>query len=78
MILFKRTAIILLMLALAIWFLGANKVFSVKDDVVDFVLSSPTSSELKLIEQGMTEASGIIEMLVDGDFEAAMKALHSL
>jgi hypothetical protein len=24
------------------------------------------------------EASGVIEMLVDGDFEAAMKALHSL
>jgi PTH1 family peptidyl-tRNA hydrolase len=49
-----------------------------KNDVVDFVLSSPPSSELKLIEQGMIEASGIIEMLVDGDFEAAMKALHSL
>ena len=49
-----------------------------KNDVVDFVLSSPTSSELKLIEQGMIEASGIIEMLVDGDFEAAMKTLHSL
>jgi hypothetical protein len=26
----------------------------------------------------MIEASGVIEMLVDGDFEAAMKALHSL
>ena len=49
-----------------------------KNDVVDFVLSSPNSSELKLIEQGMIEASGVIEMLVDGDFEAAMKALHSL
>ena len=49
-----------------------------KNDVVDFVLNSPASSELKLIEQGMTEASGIIEMLVNGHFEAAMKALHSL
>ena len=49
-----------------------------KNDVVDFVLSSPGSSELKLIEQGMTDASSIIEMLVNGNFEEAMKVLHSL
>ena len=49
-----------------------------KNDVVDFVLNAPASSELKLIEQGMTEASGIIEMLANGDFDKAMKALHSL
>jgi PTH1 family peptidyl-tRNA hydrolase len=49
-----------------------------KNDVVDFVLSSPDSSELKLIEQGMTDASSIIVMLVNGNFEEAMKVLHSL
>ena len=49
-----------------------------KNDVVGFVLSPPGSSELKLIEQGMTNASGIIEMLVNGDFEGAMNLLHSL
>ena len=49
-----------------------------KNDVVDLVLSSPGSSELKLIEQGMTDASSIIEMLVNGNFEEAMKVLHSL
>ena len=48
-----------------------------KDDVVDFVLNKPPSSEMKLIEQGMLEASKIIEMLVNGDFEEAMKTLHS-
>ena len=49
-----------------------------KNDAVGFVLSHPCSSELTLIKQGMTNASGIIEMLVNGDFEGAMNLLHSL
>lgn len=51
---------------------------STKDDVVDFVLSAPANSEMKLIEQGMADASKIIEMMANGDFEEAMKTLHSL
>ena len=44
MVLFKRTVIILSLFSLAIWFLGSNKIFSIKDDVTDFSLVNKTSS----------------------------------
>ncbi len=48
-----------------------------KDDVVDYVLSAPSKAELSSIEQSMSNAINIIEMAVSGNFEDAMKALHS-
>ena len=48
-----------------------------KDDVVDYVLNAPGKSELIGIEQGMTNAMTVIEMVVNGNFEDAMKALHT-
>jgi PTH1 family peptidyl-tRNA hydrolase len=48
-----------------------------KDDVVDYVLDAPSKLELSSIEQGMSNAMNIIEMLVNGNFEDAMKALHT-
>ena len=48
-----------------------------KDDVVDYVLNAPGKSELSSIEQGMSNAMSIIDLLVNGNFEDAMKALHT-
>jgi len=45
--------------------------------VVDYVLDAPSKLELSSIEQGMSNAMNIIEMLVNGNFEDAMKALHT-
>jgi PTH1 family peptidyl-tRNA hydrolase len=41
------------------------------------VLNAPGKSELIGIEQGMTNAMTVIEMVVNGNFEDAMKALHT-
>ena len=48
-----------------------------KNEVVDFVLNPPGKSDLVLIEQAIKEAIGVIEPLVSGDIEQAMKQLHS-
>ncbi len=48
-----------------------------KDEVVNFVLSPPTKKELVLIEGCIDEAIGVIELLVEGEMEAAMKNLHT-
>ena len=48
-----------------------------KNEVVDFVLNPPGKSDLMLIEQAIKEAIGVIEPLVSGDIEQAMKQLHS-
>ena len=48
-----------------------------KNDVVDFVLNAPGNSEMLLIEKGMADAMGVIESLANGDFEEAMKRLHT-
>jgi len=48
-----------------------------KNDVVDFVLNAPGNSEMLLIEQSMADAMRVIESLANGDFEEAMKRLHT-
>ena len=48
-----------------------------KDDVVDFVLSSPGISELKHIESSMNNAIEVVDSLANGDFEDAMLRLHT-
>ncbi len=48
-----------------------------KNEVVDFVLHPPGKPALALIEQAIKEAMDIIEPLVIGDIEQAMKQLHT-
>ena len=48
-----------------------------KNEVVGFVLSSPRKADLALIEQAIKEAMDVIEPLANGDFEQAMKKLHT-
>ncbi len=43
MVLAIRTFFLLLVISLGIWFLGVNKVFSIKDDVTDFSLNDDSS-----------------------------------
>ena len=48
-----------------------------KNEVVNFVLSPPGKTDLALIEQAIKEAMDVIEPLANGDFEQAMKQLHT-
>ena len=48
-----------------------------KNEVVDFVLTPPGKTDSMLIEQAIKEAMDIIEPLVIGDVEQAMKQLHT-
>ena len=48
-----------------------------KNEVVDFVLHPPGKTDLALIEQAIKEAMDVIEPLVIGDIEQAMKQLHT-
>jgi len=48
-----------------------------KNEVVDFVLHPPGKTDLALIEQAIKEAMDVIEPLVIGEIEQAMKQLHS-
>ena len=48
-----------------------------KDEVIDYVLNAPSKIELSAIQESMSRASNIIELLVKGSFEDAMKALHT-
>ena len=70
MILFRRTVIILLMLALAIWFLGANKVFSTKGDVVDFSLPNDVSKPALDLNENMNAYFGDLHVHTKYSFDA--------
>ena len=48
-----------------------------KDEVIDYVLNAPSKIELSAIQESMSRASNIIELLVKGSFEDTMKALHT-
>ena len=48
-----------------------------KNEVVDFVLHPPGKTDVTLIEQAIKEAMDVIELLANGDFEQAMKQLHT-
>ena len=48
-----------------------------KNEVVDFVLTPPGKTDSMLIEQAIKEAMDVIEPLANGDFEQAMKQLHT-
>ena len=44
---------------------------------MDFVLNPPGKTDLALIEQAIKEAMDVMEPLANGDFEQAMKQLHT-
>ena len=48
-----------------------------KNEVVDFVLNPPGKTDLALIKQAIKEAMDVIEPLENGEFEQAMKQLHT-
>ncbi len=48
-----------------------------KNEVVDFVLTPPGKTDSMLIEQAIKEAMDVIEPIVIGDVEQAMKKLHT-
>jgi len=48
-----------------------------KDEVVDYVLKAPSKSEFIAIEESISGALDIVDLLVAGYFEDAMKTLHT-
>ena len=70
MVLFKRTVIILSMFSLAIWFLGFNKIFSIKDDVTDFALVNKISSPVIDSNPNMNAYFGDLHVHTKYSFDA--------
>jgi len=56
---------------------GHPRSLELAQEVVDFVLHPPRRDEQIAIDEAMSRADGIVELLVDGEFEAAMLRLHT-
>jgi len=48
-----------------------------KNEVVNFVLKAPTKAENDALQTSIHAATGVIDLLVKGDFEKAMLKLHT-
>lgn len=48
-----------------------------RDQVVDYVLHKPSKSEQAAIDQAITDALGVLPLVVNDDLERAMHRLHS-
>lgn len=48
-----------------------------RDQVIDYVLSRPASSEEDAIRQSIVQAAAVMELVIAGDLEKAMHRLHS-
>jgi peptidyl-tRNA hydrolase, PTH1 family len=48
-----------------------------KNEVVNFVLKAPTKVENDALQTSIHAASGVVDLLVKGDFEKAMLKLHT-
>lgn len=48
-----------------------------RNEVVNFVLKSPSRDEMHAIENAMDDSAKLLPMLLDGEFEAAMLKLHT-
>ncbi len=57
--------------------IGHPRTLQVEQDVADFVLHPPRKDEQTAIDQALERAEAIVDLLVDGKFEAAMLRLHT-
>jgi PTH1 family peptidyl-tRNA hydrolase len=48
-----------------------------KNEVINFVLKAPTKAENDALQNSIHAATGVIDLLVKGDFEKAMLKLHT-
>lgn len=48
-----------------------------RDDVIGYVLSSPSRDEQEAIDAGIASACEILQLLVDGEWEPAFQRLHT-
>lgn len=56
---------------------GHPRTLNLQQDPGDFVLHPPRREERALIDAALERAEGIVDLLVDGRFEAAMMKLHT-
>jgi peptidyl-tRNA hydrolase, PTH1 family len=56
---------------------GHPRSLELAQEVVDFVLHPPRRDEQTAIDEAMSRADGIVELLAKGEFEAAMLRLHT-
>lgn len=57
--------------------IGHPRVLQIAQDVADFVLHPPRKDEQLAIDETIDRAEKAVDLLVDGDFEAAMLRLHT-
>jgi len=57
--------------------IGHPRVLQLEQDVADFVLHAPRKDEQAAIDETIDRAEKAVDLLVDGDFEAAMLRLHT-
>lgn len=48
-----------------------------KNEVINYVLKAPTKQEKDALEASIHAASGVVPLLLSGDFEGAMQKLHT-
>ncbi len=48
-----------------------------KNEVVNYVLKAPTKDENDALQANIHAASGLVDLLLKGDFESAMQKLHT-
>ena len=48
-----------------------------KNEVINYVLKAPTKQEKDALEASIHAASGVVPLLLKGDFESAMQKLHT-
>lgn len=57
--------------------IGHPRAFNLDQDVADFVLHPPRKDEQAAIDAAIERGESIVELLVEGKFEAAMLKLHT-
>jgi len=57
--------------------IGHPRTLQLEQDVADFVLHRPRKDEAGLIDQAIERGQRVVDLLLDGKFEAAMLRLHT-
>jgi len=57
--------------------IGHPRVLQVEQDVADFVLHPPRKEEQAAIDEAIERAERAVDLLIQGDFDAAMLRLHT-